>query len=96
MISRADPTPEADVTVIEHPYVAFGASAQLFRCESPEVLIVGAAGTGKTRAVLERINYLDEDGRAYPWDRVPAKGEVHVKRIILHDGPVERQPTTAW
>ena len=35
---------------------------------------MGAAGTGQTRAVLERINYLDEDGRAYPWDRVPAKG----------------------
>ena len=80
MISRADPTPEADVTVIEHPY---GASAQLFRCESPEVLIVGAAGTGQTRTVLERINYLDEDGRAYPWDRVPAKGAVHIKKIIL-------------
>ena len=43
MISRADPTPEADVTVIEHPY---GASAQLFRCESPEVLIVGAGTLG--------------------------------------------------
>ena len=26
---------------------------------------------------------------------VPARGEVHVKRIILHHGPVERQPTTA-
>ncbi len=81
MIALTDPTPDADVTVIEHPYVAFGASAQLFRCEAPEVLIVGAAG--KTRAVLERINYLDEDGRAYPWDRVPARGAVHIKKIIL-------------
>ena len=95
MISRADPTPEADVTVIEHPYVGYGACTELFECEAPEVLIVGPAGTGKTRGVLERINYLDEDGRAYPCDRVPAKGQVHIKTIILQDGPVERQPTTA-
>ena len=85
MISRADPTLDPDVTVIKHLYVGYGASAQLFRCESPEVLIVGAAG--KTRAVLERINYLDEDGRADPCDRVPAKGDVHIKLISFDGDP---------
>ena len=60
MISLPDPAPDPDVTVIEHPYTAYGASSALFRCEAPEVLIVGPAGTGKTRCVLEKINYLAE------------------------------------
>lgn len=60
MPSLAAPEPSPDVTIVEHPYTAYGASAALFRCEAPEVLIVGAAGTGKTRCVLEKINYLAE------------------------------------
>ena len=39
-------------------YVARGAAAKLFRCTAREVLIEGPAGTGKTRAVLEKINWL--------------------------------------
>ena len=38
--------------------------------------------------------YVDEDGKAYPCDQVPAKGEVHIKKIILCDEPAKPQPTT--
>ena len=39
---------------------------------------------------------VGKSGKALPSaTAVPARGEVHVKRIILHHGPVERQPTTA-
>ena len=41
-------------------YKAFGAAATLFRCNDPEILIQGPAGTGKTRACLERIHLLAE------------------------------------
>lgn len=37
-----------------------GAAAELWDCRAPEVLIEGAAGTGKTRAVAELDNYLCE------------------------------------
>jgi len=40
-----------------------GAARDLFFACEPEILLEGPAGTGKTRAVLERINYLCE---AYP------------------------------
>lgn len=46
---------------IEHLYQAKGAAAKLFRCRAPEILIEGPAGTGKTRAVLEKINWLCEE-----------------------------------
>ena len=39
----------------------------LFRCKDPEVLLEGPAGTGKTRALLEYVNYLCEE---YPGIRV--------------------------
>jgi PBSX family phage terminase large subunit len=46
---------------IEHLYHAKGAAARLFREQSPELLIEGPAGTGKTRAVLEKVNWLCEE-----------------------------------
>lgn len=48
-------------------YTAAGGASQLFRCNDREVLIEGPAGTGKTRACLEYINYLCE---AHPGIRV--------------------------
>lgn len=45
-----------DVEII--PYRAKGAAAKLFRCNDPEVLIEGPSNTGKTRAVLEKVNWL--------------------------------------
>ena len=38
---------------------------------------------------------VDGDGKAYPCDRVPAKGKVYVKTIILHDEPQTPYPLTA-
>lgn len=44
----------------ERVYRCRGAAARLFKCFSAEVLLDGAAGTGKTRAILERIDGLCE------------------------------------
>ena len=54
-----------DPIVVE--YRPAGAAEALFGNRSPEVLIEGPAGTGKTRAVLEYVNYLCE---TYPGIRV--------------------------
>ena len=43
---------------IRHSYKPYGGCKRLWRTFHPEVLLVGAAGTGKTRAILERINEL--------------------------------------
>lgn len=45
---------------VVHEYGPRGAAAELFRNKAPEVLIEGPAGTGKTRAVLEYVNWLCE------------------------------------
>lgn len=50
-------------TTLEQPdtcqrFEARGAIARLFRCEDEEVLVEGPAGTGKSRGILERIDYL--------------------------------------
>jgi PBSX family phage terminase large subunit len=37
------------------PYEPFGAARELWRSKAPEILISGPAGTGKTRAILEKI-----------------------------------------
>ena len=52
---------------VVHEYGPRGAAAELFRNKAPEVLIEGPAGTGKTRAVLEYVNWLCE---SYPGIRV--------------------------
>ena len=38
------------------PYRPYGAAYDMWCCRAPEVLIEGPAGTGKSRAVLEKIN----------------------------------------
>ena len=45
-------------TVEERPYQPFGAALELFRCRSREVLLSGPAGTGKSRACLEKLNLI--------------------------------------
>ena len=42
----------------ESPYQAFGSARELFRCRSREVLLSGPAGTGKSRACLEKLNLI--------------------------------------
>lgn len=41
-----------------HEYTPRGAALELFRRRDPEVLIAGPAGTGKSRAALEKINAI--------------------------------------
>ncbi len=41
-------------------YRPYGAAAKLFSCKDPEVLLEGPAGTGKSRAVGEYLNYVAE------------------------------------
>ncbi|MCB1007090.1 MAG: phage terminase large subunit [Acidimicrobiales bacterium] len=48
------------VRIVEHEFTARGAAAELLRSRDPEVLIEGPllAGTGKSRACLEKIDIL--------------------------------------
>ena len=39
----------------EHRYRPVGSALELFRCREPEVLLSGAAGTGKSRACADRV-----------------------------------------
>jgi PBSX family phage terminase large subunit len=48
-------TSSAPETVIN--FTAYGAIAELFDCESPEVIVCGPAGTGKTRGCLEYLHW---------------------------------------
>lgn len=48
------------MSVREIVYKPKGAARALFKCRAPEVLIEGPAGTGKTRACLEYVNFLCE------------------------------------
>jgi len=46
---------------VELRYQPRGVAAQLFECRVPEVVLSGPAGTGKTRAWLERLHLLAAD-----------------------------------
>lgn len=43
-------------TLLRHSYAPFGAAAALYKERAGEVVLSGAAGTGKSRAVLERVH----------------------------------------
>lgn len=43
-------------TTVEHAYSSRGAARELFRARDDEVLLCGPAGTGKTRACLEKLS----------------------------------------
>lgn len=58
---------EQEATTVVHEYTPHGAALELWTLRSAEVLLEGPAGTGKTRALLEYINYLCEK---YPGIRV--------------------------
>lgn len=51
---------------MSYEYHPRGGALALFKCRDPEVLIEGAAGTGKTRAILQKIHALAEK---YPRSR---------------------------
>lgn len=48
----------ADATENEKPYQPFGAALDLFGYRGREVLLAGPAGTGKSRACLEKLNLV--------------------------------------
>jgi Phage terminase large subunit len=50
----------ADVAAGHRPYQPYGAALQLMRCRDSEVLISGPAGTGKSRACLEKLHLCAE------------------------------------
>ena len=52
-IERGHETSEA-----EKPYQPFGAALELFKSKQREVLLAGPAGTGKSRACLEKLNLV--------------------------------------
>jgi len=39
-------------------FIPYGAAEELMFCEDPEILMDGPAGTGKTRAVLEKVHWF--------------------------------------
>jgi PBSX family phage terminase large subunit len=41
----------------QRPYQPYGAALKLFYCQDSEVILDGAAGTGKSRAVLEKVHF---------------------------------------
>lgn len=41
-----------------HEYRPVGSNLEMFKCKDPEVLLSGAAGTGKSRACLEKLHLL--------------------------------------
>lgn len=51
-------TPTKNHVSRQVPYQPIGAALDLFYYEGPEVLIEGPAGTGKSRAVLEKVHLL--------------------------------------
>ena len=43
---------------LEHRYRPVGSARELFACRGPEVLLSGPAGTGKSRACLEKLHMM--------------------------------------
>lgn len=54
------PLTVADLTMRNAPFMAFGAAKDLMYFKGPEVLLSGAAGTGKSRACLEKLHLICE------------------------------------
>ena len=51
-------TTTSDSRPAEHRYRPVGSAAQLWECRAPEVLLSGPAGTGKSRACLEKLHTM--------------------------------------
>lgn len=52
------PATSEQILEMRRPYEPFGAALELWKAKDDEILIEGPAGTGKTRAILEKIFYL--------------------------------------
>ena len=53
--------------VARRPYQGYGAARQLWSCRDEEILMDGPAGTGKTRAILEKFHFC---AMKYPGIRI--------------------------
>ena len=53
-------TARSSYTAANKPYQPHGAARDLFHCREAEILIEGPAGTGKTRAILEKLHLIAE------------------------------------
>ena len=51
---------KTEISQADRPYHPKGAAREIFRCGSTEVLLEGPAGTGKTRAALEKAHIMAE------------------------------------
>lgn len=51
-------TATLEIPESQRPYAARGAARQLWSCRDEEILIEGPAGTGKTRAILEKLHFI--------------------------------------
>jgi PBSX family phage terminase large subunit len=56
-----------DVTVANRPFQAFGGALKMWRSGKREVLMVGPAGTGKSRAIIQRLHFI---AHKYPDTRI--------------------------
>lgn len=56
MVLTIDRAPTTAPKPEERPYQPRGAARELMRCRAPEVLLAGPAGTGKSRATLEKLH----------------------------------------
>ncbi len=45
------------LATVEETYTPYGAISELFTCKAEEIILAGAAGTGKSRGNLEYLNY---------------------------------------
>jgi phage terminase large subunit len=52
------PSLSAQASTLEHRYKARGACATVFKARDDEVLVAGPAGTGKSRACLEKVHMM--------------------------------------
>ncbi len=83
MISTADPIPDPDVTVIEHPYVASAASARSGSCA--ECVLIGVRQIGETPTLASEQSTLRPAQVGLRWvctKNDPAVGAV--RRVVSY------------
>lgn len=71
------------MTAAAQPYHAFGAAEELMYNRSPEVLLSGPAGTGKSRALLEKVYFC-----MLKWPRSRALIVRKTRASLTHTGVV--------
>ena len=71
------------MTGLEHRYKHYGECSQLFGYRGDELLLSGPAGTGKSRACLEKLNLaaLKYPGMRGAISRKTAAFEIHLQRL---------------